>query len=106
MVQQNAFVVLKDKSYQNRLSALGIDTLQPRSSIFALIEVFKIVYNLSLQFSDSFLFDANKITCGHQCKLFKQRFQLNVRKFFFFFNRVVNLWNRLPSHIACAASVL
>ena len=58
---------LKDKSYQDRLSTLGIDTLQQRRSIFDLIEVFKIVHNLSFQqFPDFFLFDTNKITCSHQ----------------------------------------
>ena len=44
---------LKDKFEQDRLSALGIDSLQQRGSIFDLIEVFKIVHDLSpLQFSD------------------------------------------------------
>ena len=55
---------LKDKSYHDRLSTLGIDTLQQqRRSIFDLIEVFKIVHNLSpVQFFNFFSFDTNKIT--------------------------------------------
>ena len=96
------------KSYQDHLSILGIDTLQQRRSIFDLIEVFKIVHNLSpLQFSDFSAFDTNKITRGHQYKLSKQRFQLNIRKYSFSV-RVVNMWNCLPSssHIVCASSVL
>ena len=75
---------LKDKSEQDRLSALGIGSLQQRRSIFDLVEVFKIVHNLSpLQFSDFFKFDTNKITCSHQYKLSKQSFQLNIRKYSF-----------------------
>jgi len=33
---------------------------------------------------------------GHECKLFKLRFRLDVRKFVFN-NRVINSWNSLPT---------
>ena len=64
--------------------------------------------NLSpMRFSDFFSFDSNKITCGHQYKLSKKCFGINIRKYSFSV-RVVNLWNRFPRIVraSCGFSVL
>ena len=40
----------------------------------------------------------------HTYKLFKQRFHLDVSKYFLS-NRVIDLWNSLPDHIVTAPSI-
>jgi len=41
---------------------------------------------------------------GHRYKLFKDRSCMNVRKFFFS-QRVVDSWNKLPAHVVEAETV-
>jgi len=41
---------------------------------------------------------------GHDKKLFKRRFRLDVRKFVFS-NRVINKWNSLPTHCVNCNSI-
>ena len=96
---------MQSKSYQDRLRILGIDSLQKRRCVFDLVELFKIIHNLSpLNFDDFFPFAEHNSTRGHQYKLAKKYCHLDCRKYFFV-NRVVNVWNALPDEIVSSDSL-
>ena len=96
---------MQSKSYQDRLHILGIDSLQKRRCVFDLVELFKIIHNLSpLNFDDFFSFAEHNSTRGHQYKLAKKYSHLDCRKYFFV-NRVVNVWNALPDEIVSSDSL-
>jgi hypothetical protein len=66
-----------------------------------LIEVFKIFKGFDQIDSGRFFEVVESYTRGHNMKIFKTGCHLDCRKYFFS-NRVVNLWNKLPSDvIAC-----
>ena len=48
-----------------------------------------------LELSDFFVLSNNSRTRGHNFKLFKKQFCLDVSKYFFS-NRVIEMWNNLP----------
>ena len=79
--------------YQERLQVLNLTTLETRrrSIRVDLIEVFKIFK----AFED---IDAELLLHGHELKVVKPRARLDVRKYFFG-DRVVDEWNRLPEEI-------
>ena len=97
---------MQSKSYQDRLRILGIDSLQKRSCVFNLVELLKIIDNLSpLNFDDFFFsFVEHNSTRGHQYKLAKKYSQLDCHKYFFA-NRIVNVWNELPDEIVLSDSL-
>ena len=45
-----------------------------------------------------FTFDTANVTRNNGCKIVGKRFRTNEAKYFFF-NRVVNIWNGLPSNV-------
>ena len=94
MVQRHATKCIngmQSKTYQDRLRILGIDSLQKRRCVFDLVELFKIIHNLSpLNFDDFFSFAEHNSTCGHQYKLVKKYSHLDCRKYFYA-NGVVNV---------------
>jgi hypothetical protein len=93
-------------SYMERLSRLGLETLEQRRIRYDLIEVFKIVKNMSvLRFEDFFEYKPNIGTRGHSLQL-KHRWmpRLDVCKHFFA-NRVVKIWNDLPQEAVEACTV-
>ena len=47
----------------------------------------------------------SKITRGHNFKLVKKQSRLNVRKFFSFSQRTINVWNKLSTECVHASSV-
>ena len=62
-----------------------------------LVETFKIV-NGKCDINPELLFQLDKGgTRGHDQKLFKKRFRLDVRKKMFSSNRAINNWNMLPA---------
>ena len=70
-----------------------------------LIKVFKIL-NRYYEIEPTVFFTINNssTTRGHQFKLFTERSRLLIRQHFFT-NRVVNLWNSLPSSIVLAPTI-
>jgi ribonuclease P/MRP protein subunit RPP40 len=93
-------------SYQQRLERLGLTTLEKRRERGDLIEAYKLLTGKENIDSNQFFQLATK-DCGlrgHTLKLFQQRSRLNVRKFFFS-QRVVGPWNRLPQHVVDAPTV-
>ena len=93
-------VGLKFKPYEERLSALGLTTLEDRRRRGDLIETFKIMKGLEkVEYRDFFrLAPDNYFLRGHSEKLFVPCCRLNVRSKFFS-QRVLKDWNSLPQHV-------
>jgi hypothetical protein len=95
---------LSDVSYQSRLECLRLTTLNTRFLRADLIEVYKIFNGLDCIDSAS-LFDLSVSSRrGHDFKIFKKGFRLDVGKFKFA-NRVCEEWNLLNNHIVRAESL-
>jgi ribonuclease P/MRP protein subunit RPP40 len=92
---------LRINPMMRRLKALKLTTLEIRRTRGDLIEVFKIFKGFDQIDSGRFFEVVESYTRGHNMKIFKTGCHLDCRKYFFS-NRVVNLWNKLPSDvIAC-----
>ena len=92
--------------YEERLEHLKIDSLEKRRVKTDLTELFKIINGYTcLQPENFFTFNVQARTRGHNYKIYPNFSHLNVRKYFFT-NRVVELWNRLPHEIVNASNVV
>ena len=75
---------------------LGLQRLEERRMRSDLIETFKIL-NRKYDINPELFFQLDEgDRRGHDQKLFKKRFRLNVRKYVFS-NRVIDNWNLLPA---------
>jgi len=98
---------LRWKSYEKRLSLLGIQSLEKRRLRGDLIQVFRIVKGFDkVDSCDFFQLDNNSKyeLRGHSYKLKVQRCRLSVRQKFFS-QKVVNVWNKLAASVGEATSV-
>ena len=96
---------VRDRSYENRLAALNLWTLEERRNRADLIELFRMKQGISgLVFEDYFELDCSGRTRGHSCKLRKDRSNRDLRRCFFS-QRVVNRWNKLCEDTVSATSV-
>ena len=109
-VQRNyskCIIGLKDLTYKNRLVALKLPSLEFRRVRGDLIEVYKILNNKYDPITTKNLLTLcpNELpTRSHPYKLLKYR--SNTEQFkHFFSNRVVNIWNKLPTNVVMATSV-
>ena len=91
---------LRHLTYNEHLRRLDLTTLEKRRLRGDLIETYKILSGKeSIDIAKFFtLNDSLHNLRGHRYKLFKDRSHLNVRKFFFS-QRVVDSWNKLPAHV-------
>ena len=90
---------LKDKSYEERLKLIKLPTLKFRRLRGDMIETYKILNNIYDKRTTVGIFTLNTNTNrGHPLKLLKQRCARDIRKNFFS-NRIVNIWNNLPSAV-------
>ena len=90
---------LRNKPYEERLNELNLFSLTKRSLRGDLIEVFKIIKGIeNMDMEKYFTIDTSNITRNNGYKIVGKRFQTNEAKHFFF-NRVVNVWNGLPSNV-------
>ena len=101
----------KGLSYERRLSLVDLTTLETRRLRADLIEVYKILRGMERVDEKSFFersvkanYHSTITTRGHNFKLYKKNFRLNVAKHNFG-NRVVNEWNKLPNRIVQEGSV-
>ena len=95
----------KNMSYENRLVATGLTTLEDRRTRGDVIEVFKMVNGINkVDYQNYFHLADNNITRGHKFKLAKARSRLDIRKNYFS-QRAVNVWNNLPASVVEAESV-
>ncbi|XP_063615394.1 uncharacterized protein LOC134788436 [Penaeus indicus] len=86
-------------TYENRLKALDLFSLQRRRMRGDLIETFKITHGFSgLVLDDLFHKLPNTGTRGHNLRLQREHSRLDVRKKFFSV-RVIPVWNKLPQSI-------
>ena len=98
-------VGMNELSYEDRLKKLNLPSLEYRRIRGDMIETFKITHNIYDTRVSSNLLKLNKSsTRSHGFKLEKAR--VNTRQYQnFFSNRVVNLWNNLPSDIVNADNI-
>jgi len=99
-------VGLKRLEYADRLHELGLTTLEKRRLRDDLIETFKIVTGRDKVKMEDF-FECSRSICnlrGHHFKMTVQRSHTNIRSSFFS-QRIVNIWNSLPSTVVSASSV-
>ena len=95
----------KSLSYEDRLKATGLMTLEDRRKRGDMIEVFKFLKDINKTDSGQWFHLANNVrTRGHRLKLVKNRSRLDIRKNFFS-QRVVNDWNSLPEVVVEAESI-
>ena len=95
---------LKYKTYEERLTCLGLTSLETRRLRGDLIEVFKILKGFEDVDFHNFFALSNTSTRGHSLKLFKYGCRLDCRKFAFY-NRIVNIWNELEEDIIACDSI-
>ena len=97
---------LKDLPYEERLNIIKLPSLEYRLIRGDMIQVFKIANNFydPLTTKSIFKFSNNPSLRGHNFKISKQ--STNKTKYAnFFTNRVVNVWNKLPSYIVNAKTI-
>ena len=98
---------LSNLPYEERLRKLDLPTLKFRRMRGDMIEVFKITsgkYDSSVC-KDLFEQNTTSSTRGHTKKFIKKRARLDIRKYYFT-NRVIDLWNKLPENVISAKSVI
>ena len=94
----------KNLSYPERLRQLHLTTLETRFLRADLIEVFKIFKGFDRVDPNAFFTLNDRVSRGHDLKLYKNQATLDIRKYSFS-QRVVNEWNRLPSCVVDSNSV-
>ena len=100
-----AFCRNKKLSYEERLRHLKLPTLKFRRIRGDMIELYKVTHGFYDQTSSvRLVYCDNTRTRGHRYRLFPKHVHYDLRKYFFS-NRVVNLWNSLPSFVVSACTV-
>ena len=94
----------KDKNYIDRLTKLGMTTLEERYIRADMVQVYKILTDRDGVYPEKFLELNERIGRINSLKLFKRRCKLDLRKYSFTF-RVVDQWNGLPEAVVQAADV-
>lgn len=93
---------LSELSYAERLSKLGLYSVQGRLTRADLIQYWKILGGHSCVTPDSmFILSRNHVTRGHRLKVHLPRSNTDIRKRSFS-RRCINLWNSLPEWVVSA----
>ena len=96
---------LRNKSYEQRLAACDLFSLEKRRRRGDMIQVFKILNKIdNVQEENYFQRNDDPRTRNNGFKLKGKRFQTNVAKHYFT-NRVVEDWNRLPKPVVESKNV-
>ena len=96
---------LHNLSYAERLKECNLLSLEKRRLRGDLIEVFKLLKGLDkVDYRKFFQLNIGSRTRGHSFKVVKNRSNLDLRKYFFS-QRVVDVWNRLPQSVVDADTV-
>ena len=92
-------------NYSDRLAVLKLQSLEHRCLIADLALCFHIVkHNTCLNFDNFFTLNPNTNLRGHPFKLTVPLARNNTRKFFFS-NRVVTIWNALPTDLVLSSNI-
>ena len=93
--------------YSGRLSKLNINSLEYRRLEFDLILMFKICHNLSdLNFCEFFELRKNRYNLRQHSLTVESLFHPKHEQYrYFFFNRIVNIWNNLLESIISAETL-
>ena len=90
---------LRNKSYEERLKELNLFSLTKRRLRGDLIEVFKMFKGFdNVDINDYVVIDRDRTTRSNGFKITGKTFRTEESKYFFF-NRIVNVWNSLPAQI-------
>jgi hypothetical protein len=107
-VQRRATKLIKELnclSYHERLTSLGLTTLEYRRKRNDMVQVYKIINGLDDMDRECFLsFITVEKTRGHNFKLFKKPCKTELRKNTFFI-RIINTWNNLTNEVVEADSL-
>ena len=95
---------LNSDSYHGKLKELNLFSLEKRRVRGDLIETFKILKDYDKVDSKLFFDLRQGNSRGHSYKIFKKSVRSDVRKYFFS-QRVVDTWNRLPSGVVDSTSI-
>ena len=95
---------LEKLDYMERLKRLRLTTLETRFLRADMLETFKIFKGFDRLDPKEFFCINTRVSRSHNFKLFKNHSALDIRKYSFS-QRVVNEWNRLPSHIVNIESI-
>ena len=96
---------MRGLDYEERLSRLGLYSLEFRRMRGDLKETYKIMKGMDrVGVERFFLLRKDSRTRGHSLKIKGERFRTELRRNFFT-QRVVNLWNSLPVEVVEAASL-
>jgi len=91
--------------YDQRLTEVGLWSLEDRRLRADLIEVYKIIHGLSsVSFQSFFEFCHHDRTRGHNLKLHKHSVRTDLRQHFFT-ERIINVWNKLDEDTVSASSL-
>ena len=91
---------LNHMNYIDRLKKCQLPTLRYRRIRGDMIETYKIVSGKYDSMAAPMIPGSHSyITRGHDLRLHKSRAKYDLRKYFFFSNKVVNVWNSLPGHV-------
>jgi ribonuclease P/MRP protein subunit RPP40 len=94
----------KGMSYEERLMFLDMTTLETRRIRGDLIKVFEILKGIEDVKEERFFTREKGCTSSHELKLFQPSCRLDSRKYAFT-NRVINMWNILPSDVMVFSTV-
>jgi hypothetical protein len=95
---------MKLLTYEERLTALCLESLELRRLKADLIMAFKILKGFTNIVSGDFFKLSSGITRGHSMKLYYPDSRINVRQHFFSI-RVIQFWNKLPQEVVSVGSV-
>jgi len=94
-----------NKGYNDRLRLLDTHSLEYRRIYSDLVLCFQLLSNgFNSQLVNTLIKSTNNRTRGHHLKLIKQSCSVDATKYYFT-NRIVNIWNSLPSHIVSSPTI-
>ena len=95
---------LSHLSYHERLSALGLQSLEHRRLLADLIMTYNIITGNTCTYNNLFTLSHNHNLRGHQFKISVPVSKTNFHKHFFS-NRIIPAWNSLPNNLVSSSNI-